>query len=153
MPDKSVVAELPAGPTDNGGGVYRPPHFPGPAELPVASSFGTGREALTELFRLRDRVHSLESQFLASKLKFGAHNPNIHELPTHLEALFRGGWPNELPEGGEGGGGGVFHPRPEIAELPPEVLSGLTQTLAAFTQRLSAIETSIAALNAKVNTR
>lgn len=84
MPEEQLIEELPAGPPE-GGGRYRPwPPRPGIAELPAFLSHGFTREAAAELFRLRDRVHALESQLLATKLYGGGYVP-----PRY--------WPNELP--------------------------------------------------------
>src|SRR5579871_3576489 len=92
---ENIIAELPPGePTGHGG--FRPPvRRPNPGELPP---FEFGREAINELFRLRDRVHALESHILAGKLHFPP--PGVHELPTHLEARrdFTAGelgWPDD----------------------------------------------------------
>ncbi|CAB3749171.1 hypothetical protein [Paraburkholderia humisilvae] len=152
MPKTPIIEELPAGPTEGGGG--RPlPHRPGWAELPAGPDYAFAREAANELFRLRDRVHAMETQFLATRLRI--HNPNIHEIPR-VEALSRVGLPNELPEGGEFGGGGLggggvgYHPVPWPGELPPwEQL--LARNLEAILQRLSAVEAGLSALNTKVN--
>ena len=145
MPEKSNIAELPAE-LGSGGGGFHLPHRP-IAELPPVTGL-FGREAVDELFRLRDRVHALESQHLASKLKINF-PPTKSELPPAPEALFRYA-PNELPEGGEGGGG-VYHPIHEIAELPPFEFGNIAQYLSAVVQRISAVEASLAALHAKVN--
>jgi hypothetical protein len=92
----------------------------------------------------------MESQLLAAKLRI--RNPNIHELP-YIETVLRGGLPNELPEGGEMGGGGVFRPIHEIAELPPwEQFMNLARVLETITQRLNSVEAGVAALNAKLDT-
>jgi hypothetical protein len=95
MPDNLKIEELPAGPTEGGGG-FRPwPPRPGIAELPVGPPWIFGPEAVTELFRLRDRVHALESQLLAGKLSGVASDGlkipqpwRIAELPP-FEALAR----------------------------------------------------------------
>jgi hypothetical protein len=74
MPEEQAIEELPAGPPEGGGG-YRPwPPRPGVAELPVGPTYAFSREAASELFRLRDRVHALESQLLAVKLSGGVLN-------------------------------------------------------------------------------
>jgi hypothetical protein len=71
MPEQLNIEELPAGPPEGGGG-FRPwPTRPGVAELPAGPPWMFGQEAVTELFRLRDRVHALESQLLAAKLLGG----------------------------------------------------------------------------------
>src|SRR5579863_7601431 len=100
MPDNLKIEELPAGPTEGGGG-FRPwPPRPGIAELPVGPPWVFGPEAVTELFRLRDRVHALESQLLAGKLSGGASDGKIPpwrlaELPP-FEALARTTFSGEL---------------------------------------------------------
>jgi hypothetical protein len=92
-----AIAELPTGPYENGGGVLRPPHLP-IAELPQVTEVFQP-EAIQELFRLRDRVHALESQALAARLRFPV-NPVVHELPKVSE-FYRPpvgvGAPNEIP--------------------------------------------------------
>jgi hypothetical protein len=59
MPEQ--IVELPAGPIEGGGGRVHPPR-PGVEELPAGPVYAFAREAVTELFRLRDRVHALESE-------------------------------------------------------------------------------------------
>lgn len=97
-----AIAELPPGPPDHEGG-FRLPKWP-IAELPPGPELFQP-EAVQELFRLRDRVHALESQALATKLspqfRFPV-NPVLHELPRATE-FYRFqpvgvlGGPNELP--------------------------------------------------------
>jgi hypothetical protein len=70
------IAELQPGPEPRGGGRTPLPHRPGIAELPV----GPPWEAVTELFRLRDRVHALESQSLAARMYYYK-NPLLAEFP------------------------------------------------------------------------
>ena len=102
-------AEIPAE-GEGGSGRIRLPRRPGgvggPNELPPFVSISVS-QLVNEVFRLRDRVHALESQALASRI--GAGNA----------AAFGVGGPQELPEG-EGGGGGVvpIHEIHEINELP-----------------------------------
>lgn len=145
MPEHVPVEELPAGPTEGGGG-FKFPRRPGIAELPAGPPWEFGSEAVTELFHLRNRVHAIENQLLATRLI--PHRPVRSEIPR-VEALRS--LPNELPEGGEGGGGFVPRPWPEIAELPPwEQFAALTRDLAIIAQRLTAIEVNLAAINAKV---
>ncbi len=138
-------AELPAELEGGGSGVF---HFPGrgpnPAELPIFSSISV-TELANELFRVIDRVHVLETAQLALRLRRpGVGNPA--ELPVFsTRARFL---PNELPEGGEGGGGGrVPRPGGEIAELPVfdgtrvlreiSVLRGLVEQLAVQVKELT----------------
>jgi hypothetical protein len=102
MPEQLNIEELPAGPTEGGGG-FRPwPPRPGPgiAELPAGPPWLFSQEATTELFRLRDRVHALESQLLASRLSGGSDGGRIPpwrlaELPP-FEALVRTSFSGEL---------------------------------------------------------
>ena len=120
----------------------------GPQELPPFDYRGrvSVSQLVSELFRLRDRVHYLESGLLAAKMRAGA-------------VVFGGGigGPNELPEGeGGGGGGGGRIPFPgeihEIAELPPfsRLITELSSLHARFnqferqiTQQLGAITKSL----------
>jgi hypothetical protein len=94
MPEQLNIEELPAGPTEGGGGGFRWPTRPGIAELPAGPPWVFTQEAVTELFRLRDRVHALESQALASKVFGGGVSDGkippwrLSELPP-FEALAR----------------------------------------------------------------
>jgi hypothetical protein len=84
------IAELPAGPPEGSGG-FRPfPHRPGVAELPAGPVYMLDREVAAELFRLRDRVHALESQLVASRLY--PRLPGRSELPPFepRETFFSG---------------------------------------------------------------
>jgi hypothetical protein len=58
----------------------------------VAPPYAFSREAAAELFRLRDRVHALESQLLAAKLYGGVLNIpqpwRIAELPPPDSPLY-----------------------------------------------------------------
>jgi hypothetical protein len=132
MPEKQVI-ELPAGPIEGGGGGIRPPH-PGIEELPVGPVYEFQHEAVSELFRLRDRVHALESQALATKInpRFKSPGgPRVYELPQSSEALFHHpivGGPNEIP---------------------PEVdWAQLVQSINVILQRLTAVEASLTTLTA-----
>jgi len=141
-------AELPEG---EGGGSRRDfsrfrGGIGGPQELPPFDYWGrvSVSQLVSELFRLRDRVHFLESGLLAARMRFGA-------------VAFGGiGGPNELPEGESGGGGGrIPFPgeiHPEIAELPPfsRLVTELSSLIARFdqferqiTQQLGAITKSL----------
>jgi hypothetical protein len=107
-------------------------------------------ELVAEILSLRDRVHGLESQFVASRLTFG--RPPIHELPRFSAASRIIGGPQELPEGGEGGGGGfgVFHPPHEIAELPVFNSARLLQEITLVNQRLTNLEGLVTQLSKSV---
>ncbi|MBV8970173.1 MAG: hypothetical protein JO331_14110 [Verrucomicrobia bacterium] len=124
------IAELPTGPVEGGGGRVHPPH-PGVVELPVGPVYyAFDREAVTELFRLRDRVHALESELLIIKFNPRSPRPNPHELPQHPDFILQRpgpGAPNELP---------------------PVEVGELTQYISAILARLTSIEASIAALQA-----
>jgi hypothetical protein len=72
MPEEQIIEELPAGPPEGGGGGRPWPPRPGVAELPAFPPYGFAREAVTELFRLRDRVHALETQMLAARVYGGS---------------------------------------------------------------------------------
>jgi hypothetical protein len=91
MANEPNIAELPPGPElGGGGGRPIPPHRGPIAELPP----GPPWEAVSELFRLRDRVHALESQALAAKLYGGwQRNPGLAEIPQVSEIWRRA----ELP--------------------------------------------------------
>ncbi|WP_266168544.1 hypothetical protein [Dyella subtropica] len=148
MPEKPNIEELPISPVEG----HSHPHLPfGPrppiAELPWAPYDRASPEALAELFRLRDRVHTLESQALAGRLKVT--HPPRYEIPAHIESMYRGDLPNELPEGGEGGGG-VYKSPWHINELPPP--DQLLRDIGALVQRLLTVETQLAALKAKIET-
>ena len=120
----------------------------GPNELPPPDLFRAS-QLVNEIFRLRDRVHALESSMLASR--FGA--------SSFVARLGGIGGPNELPEGEGGGGGGGRIPFPgeihEIAELPisrfgaelsslvarfTQFEKTITQQFGAITQRLEAMK-------------
>jgi len=142
-------AEVPASILDR----PKPGGIGGPAEIPPPEAYRTVSVAqlVNEVFRLRNRVHVLESSILVTKLQ-----------------TFRGyigggiGGPNEIPvpegEGGSGWGGwngpipGEIH---EIAELPISTLVSevsslltrfahfektMTQQLGQLTQRLDSIK-------------
>jgi hypothetical protein len=105
MPEERIIEELPPGPTEGGSGGGRWPWpRPGVAELPPFSQYGFTQEAVTELFRLRDRVHALESHALAARLHAGGAGGvlnipqpwRVAELPP-FEAFYRsGGFSGEL---------------------------------------------------------
>jgi hypothetical protein len=120
--------ELPEG-GEGGGGIGRlhPGEFP--QELPVDFHINSSiAELLREVIGLKARVNLLESTHLSNAV-------------TARSARFTGvGGPNELPEGGEGGGGiGGVRPGEFPQELPVDFHSYLTQ----ITERLSAVEKSV----------
>lgn len=129
--------ELPEG-GEGGGGSFPWGGIRGeyPAELPVwdyridrASS-----ALLREVLQLRGRIQQLENAQIASSV-FG-------RSPVAMARFGVIGGPNELPEGGEGSGGGGIHiPFPgEIAELPIDTIF----------QRFSEILTQFAALEVRL---
>lgn len=129
-------AELPEG-GEGGGGTRlrpRPGGIGGPHELPPFEFTGSFRNLLQEVFSLRNRVHSIENDMLATRL--GGTFSTV-------------GGPNELPaELGDGGGGVIFRPPKEIAELP-----AFDRTLAAIgtlTDRLTTLEKSVQTLSTRV---
>jgi hypothetical protein len=119
----------------------------GPSEIPLPDLFRVS-QLVNEIFRLRDRVHALESNLLATRLSATA------------SFRFGGiGGPNELPEGEGGGSGGGRIPFPgeihEIAEIPASRIilemsslvtrftqfeKNVAQQLGAITQRLDALK-------------
>jgi hypothetical protein len=119
----------------------------GPNELPPDFRISVA-QLVNEVFRLRNRVHALESSILATKMSGGG------------ARSFGGGigGPNELPEGeggGSGTGGVIPHEIHEIAELPVTRLvaelgslvsrfssfeKNVSQQLAAITQRLDTLK-------------
>jgi hypothetical protein len=112
-----------------------PPRRRGVASI---SPYGFSREAAAELFRLRDRVHALESQALAAKLYGGSSGGwnipqpwRVAELPP-FEALYRTGFSGELKGPVLGSSGdqlialleallAALRPNPNPAEYPSEV--------------------------------
>jgi len=112
------------------GGIGGPAEFPNP-ELRLSTA-----ELVREVFRLRDRVHSLENGILSSRMATTATS----------RSFFTGiGGPNELPEGGDGGGGsGGFHPpRGEIHEIAELPISRFVAELSALMTRFTAFEVSV----------
>jgi len=78
------IAELAYGGNEGGGRYGRFPHRPGPAELPpVTAAFDRALSA--EVFRLRDRVHALETQILADKLRLPVPPWQRSEIPPASE--------------------------------------------------------------------
>lgn len=134
-------AELPAelGVGGNGGVVVRPGGIGGPAEMP-APDLRASAELVREVFRLRERLFALENSALSTRLTGG------------FAATSRSFLPQELPEGGEGGSTGVFHPpRGEIAELPvARLASELTSLSTRFSQFQSDISKQLGEIQAAV---
>jgi hypothetical protein len=134
-------AELPEGGEGGGSGHIRfRPGVGGPNELPPFVTAGlSSRYLIAEILNLRNRVHTLETNAVVMRLSGAS---------SFL--------PNELPEGGEGGGGtGIFHPPKEIAELPIDSIVTLVSQVASLSQRLATLETnllqSIQALQVRVD--
>jgi hypothetical protein len=119
-------AEIPEGGEGGSGPIRFRPGVGGPNELPPFEVSLSYRYLVEEIFSLRNRVYSLESHAVASRLSGFA-----------SVAL-----PNELPEGGEGGGGrGVFHPPKEIAELPID--RQISREVAVLSERFTAFESKV----------
>jgi hypothetical protein len=137
MPEEQIIEELPAGPPEGGGGGRPWPPRPGVAELPAFPPYGFAREAVTELFRLRDRVHALETQMLAARVYGGSFGGGYvpprywpNELPP-FEAFYRTGFSGELKGPVLGAGAdqlialleallATLRPNPNPAEIPAE---------------------------------
>lgn len=135
-----LPAELPKSPGTGGDFVPRPRPSP---ELPISTvSSSFVNDLLTELVQTRDRLHALEvAQLVARFRPPRGPGPGPQELPAFTtRARFL---PNELPEGGEGGSGGVIpRPRGEINELPIDV-SRFTQEISQLSARLTQLETRL----------
>jgi hypothetical protein len=90
-----------------------------------------------ELFRLRNRVHYLETDLLATKMRAG----------PSLAAYFGGGigGPNEMPEGEGGGtgGGGIHWPPGEIQEIAELPVSRLVTEVSSLGTRLNQLEANL----------
>lgn len=110
----------------------------GPAELPNPEQRVSATELVREVFRLRDRVHALENVAISTRI---AASPMAS---VSARSFFGGGigGPQELPEG-EGGGGGVFHPRGEIHEIAELPISRFVAEFAALSSRFANFETAI----------
>jgi hypothetical protein len=115
----------------------------GPHEIPPDVFRVSVSQLVNEVFRLRNRMHALESNMLAAR----------------IGARFGGvvGGPQELPAEGEGGGGifggggGVIpHEIHEIAELPA---SRLVAELSALSARFASLEKNISQQLAAINQR
>lgn len=140
LPPTSNPAELPAEfDTGGGSGVFRPRPNP---ELPVFQT-NFSNDLINELVQSRLRIHELEIAQLIARLRPPrGPGPGPQELPAFSRAARF--LPNELPEGGEGGGGGVF-PRPgEINELPID-FSRFFREISQLSTRLSSLESIISA--------
>lgn len=116
----------------------------GPNELPNPDLRFSAAQLVNEVFRLRNRVHVLESNMLAAKMRRGS--------------FFGGGigGPNELPEGEGGGGGGEIHEIHEIneiAEMPAvtRLVAQLATLVARFQQFEQSITTQLGAINQRLD--
>ncbi|HEX8844557.1 MAG TPA: hypothetical protein VF791_07925 [Pyrinomonadaceae bacterium] len=141
-------AELPAPELGTGGsgGVVptRPGGIGGPNELPSPVDL-RATALINEVLSLRQRLHAMETQFLASALRTGR--------------VFH---PAELPEGGEGGSGGggeifpgEFPGEIDPAELPIDFTARATRDIASLSSRVASLEAnlmkSIDALTKSIN--
>jgi hypothetical protein len=124
--------ELPEGGEGGGRGGVFPGRGPNPAELPIdfVSRGRVNTALLTEVVRLRNRLHNFETQQLIGSV--------LGRAATVI------GGPNELPppeidEGG-GFGGGVIPPIPEINEIP------IDRFARDLTARMARLENLIAGL-------
>jgi hypothetical protein len=126
-------AELPAEGEGGGFSGWTRPHggIGGPAELPPPDWVRfSAVQLVSEVLRLRNQVHALESAMLVARLTGG------------VARRFGGGLggPQELPEGEGGGGGGTIpfpHEIHEIAELP---VSRLVAELSSLASRFVSFE-------------
>jgi hypothetical protein len=116
----------------------------GPNEIPIPDFRISASQLVNEVFRLRNRVHVLESGMLAARMRAGS-----------AASFFGGiGGPNELPEG-EGGGGGEIHELHEIheiAEMPiGPFIAELGRLVARFTQFERSVLTQLATINQRLD--
>ena len=135
--------ELPEG-GEGGGGIFGGGiRGEWPAELPVGPDYGVWQAILSEVSRLQLRIQVLEGAQLQQRV--------LGAAGAQTRAMSFAGAPNELPEGGEGGGGGfrVGGIRGEWPqELPAyDIFAQLTERLAnveqLLTARLSGIEAKL----------
>jgi hypothetical protein len=140
-------AELPEGESGGGGGRIprRPGGIGGPNELPIDWMRISASQLISEVFRLRDRVHALESNNLAVRMRAGGRSFfNPAEMP--------------VPEG-EGGGGGGWHFPPEIHEIHEinelpisQFVTELTGLVARFTQFERQVTQQLATIAQRLDT-
>lgn len=97
--------ELPEG-GEGGSGPIRFPKGEFPQELPVNPVINQAA-LLQEVLNVRGRLHQLENAQLIASV--------TGKSSLAAETIFH---PQELPEGGEGGGTGTIHPGEFPAELP-----------------------------------
>jgi len=147
MPKFPNPAEFPEGGVE-GGGVFRKPgtgineisefpridelrlpHRPGVEELPAGPNYAGGnvRFLAREVFRLRQRVYSLESSMLFSTLGFGGHGGGVAELEPG-------------PDWGNWGTGRLPGLPGEINEFPRV---DTVQQIANLETRLASLETTL----------
>jgi hypothetical protein len=139
--------ELPEG-GEGGGGIFGGIRGEWPQELPVGPDYGVWREILSEVSRLQLRIQVLEGAQLQQRV-LGAAGGG-----AQTRAMSFSGGPNELPEGGEGGGGdfrvgGIRGEWPQ--EMPAyDIFAQLEQRLAnveqLLTERLSGIEAKLGSI-------
>jgi hypothetical protein len=122
--------ELPEG-GEGGGGIFGGGiRGEWPQELPVGPDYGVWREILSEVSRLQLRIQVLEGAQLQQRVLGAAGSAQTRAMS------FIGG-PNELPEGGEGGGGG-FRVGGIRGEWPQEL--PVYDIFAQLTERLENVE-------------
>jgi hypothetical protein len=119
----------------------------GPNELPPPDWVrGSLSQLVNEVFRLRDRVHSLESSMLAGRMRVG-------------NAAFGGviGSPPEMPvpegEGGGGGWGGRVPIPPEIQEINEMPISRFAAEFSALVTRFAKFESQVSQQLATISQR
>ena len=135
-----LPAELPESP--GLGGDFGPRPRPSP-EMPVSTvSSSFVNDLVAELVATRNRLHALEvAQLVARFRPPRGPGPGPQELPAFATTRARF-LPNEMPEGGEGGGGGVI-PRPgEINEMPID-FSRFAQEVSQLSARLTQLESRL----------
>ena len=117
----------------------------GPNEMPIPDYRISASQLVNEVFRLRNRVHVLESGMLAARMRAGS-----------AASFFGGiGGPNEMPEGEGGGGtGGIheIHEIHEIAEMPiGPFIAELGRLVARFTQFEKLVTTQLGAITQRLD--